>query len=211
MSGPNQPPSHPGQFPPQTPGQYPPPPVPGQYAGPSSDQHSPTEMGPLTTKFAKIDPGPTQRFGAVSALFTAVGTVFLVLAFTVTNWFKSSPDASHLRDVHHVLTLISPSPIAKAYFGWLAWVLLVAAVVAALLAATPTIATPFRVLGVVIAAAGIGLTFAAIHLYSGGAPNSLSYGTYLRNARLAFYLAIVGFIVVGIGAGIGPRQERTPA
>ena len=58
-----------------------------------------------------------------------------------------------------------------------------------------------RVLGVVTAFAAAGLSFLAIQL-----TDSRGYVDWLKDARIGFYLAVVGFVLIGIGAAIGPRK-----
>jgi hypothetical protein len=52
------------------------------------------------------------------------------------------------------------------------------------------------------------LTFLAIKLTRSvdiaGFP---TYGDYLKHARLGFYLAVVGFALIGAGGAIGPRRK----
>jgi hypothetical protein len=184
-------------------------------------------MGPVTTQFARIDPGPSQTFGGLSATITALGGILLVVAFTAVNWFEGSGQ-SHVSNVHSVLSAfgdLAAGP-AKLYFSWLGWTLLVVATIAGLIAAVPTVGRVFRAIAPVVAAGGLVATFLAVRLVgssglaSGGIlysptdatdelPNpGLSYFDYLKEARLGFYLAVAGFVLVGVGALIGPRNRR---
>ncbi len=173
-------------------------------------------MGPVTTQFARLDPGPSQTFGVAAALVAAVGAVLVVLAFTRVNWFTgaTSSDPAHFGNIRALLDTSggSAATLAKAYFDWLGWALLVVAVLSAILAAVPTVGAAFRVIGPVVALGAVVLTFLAIQLLKSGitADHALSsYGDYLKNARLGFYLALAGFVLIGFGAALGPQHKRS--
>ncbi|MCU1656210.1 MAG: hypothetical protein JWO57_866 [Pseudonocardiales bacterium] len=170
------------------------------------------EMGPVTTQFARLDPGPSQRFGVAGSALAVIGAALLIVSFTAVNWFtKGTLGRSHFSDVHQVLNIQSAfaAGLAKAYFGWLAWVLLAVTVVIALLANAPSpFATALRVIGALAAAASIALTFLAINLLKSGVPGAPSYSEYIKHARVGFWMAIAGFLLVGVGALIGPRRGR---
>lgn len=183
------------------------------YGGPGPDRPAP--MGPVTTKFARVDPGPSQAFGIAAALVTLLGAVAVILAFTSVNWFKgaTSSDPARFGNIRSLLDSsgASAATLAKAYFGWLGWTLLAVAVLTAILAAVPTIGAAFRVIGPVVALGAVIVTFFAIQLLKSGisADQALSsYGDYLKNARLGFYLALGGFVLIGVGAALGPRHQR---
>jgi hypothetical protein len=59
-----------------------------------------------------------------------------------------------------------------------------------------------RIIGVVIGFAAAGLSFLALQVNE-----TTSYLTYLAGARVGFYLAVVAYILIGIGAAYGPRRE----
>lgn len=188
-----------------------PPPPPGY--GPSSGYGPPgdrPEMGPLTTQFARLDPGPSQSYGVLGAAISLVGAVLLVLSFTVVNWYSGGQ--SHFSDVHRLvqdLGSLATGP-ARLYFGWLAWVLAIVAVVAALVAAAPVVGGPLRVVAPIVAAAGIVVTFFAVQFVRSGLDPGHEYdgyGSFLRNARVGFWFAVAGFLLVGLGALLGPRNR----
>jgi hypothetical protein len=174
----------------------------------------PPPMGPVTTQFARVDPGPSQKFGAISFLVTLIGAFVVVLAFTAVDWTRGT--SSSFSDIHTVLDHadevfgISPEAVAKAYFGFLGWALLAATVLCALLAAVPAIGSPFRILAPVLAVSAIVLTFLAIKLFKNNAAAGLvrDYSDYLKDSRAGFYLAVGGFLLIGIGAAIGPGRDR---
>jgi hypothetical protein len=159
------------------------------------------------------------------------GAVLVVLALTVLTWFSTDKVSSvfraagnrTFREVHHALEVTYDKipaqlstyvdfGISRAYFGWLAWVLFAVAVVLAIIALLPTPAAPFlRVLGLLVGLAAAALTFWAIDLISLSGPVAKtirhpSYGDYLSHANVGFWFAVVGFLLIGVGALIGPRR-----
>lgn len=124
--------------------------------------------------------------------------------------FRSGLTAAGAGDLVHDLHL----GVGPTYFDWLAWVLLAGAGLAAVLAVTPTAVSPvFRVLGPVVAVAAIGLTFWAIYFLrvTGALKDQLGgdtpgYSDYLSHAYVGFWFAVGGFLLIGLGAAIGPHR-----
>lgn len=210
-----------GQPQPTTPPQqagYSPSPTYGQapgYATGFGQSVAPQPMGPVTTQFARLDPGPSQKFGGLSFLLTLIGTAVTVIAFTALDWFDGNRSSS-FHSVHKVIDAaaavgVGSPPVAKAYFSWLGWALLALTIVLALLAATPTIGGPFRIAGVAAAVAAVVLTFIGIKVFKESAMLGSAYhgyASYLKHARAGFYTAVLGFVLIGIAAAIGPSRER---
>jgi hypothetical protein len=167
-------------------------------------------MGPVTTQFARLDPGPSQSYGVVGAAIAVVGAVLLVLSFTVLDWYSFS--GSKFSDLHrgvHDLGSLATGP-ARLYFGWLAWVMAIVAVLAALIAAAPVVGGPLRVVAPIVAAAGVVVSLFAVQFARSGLDpvNGYDgYGSFLRHARLGFWFAVAGFVLVGFGALLGPRNR----
>jgi hypothetical protein len=180
----------------------PPPPFPG-----APEPPGPRQMGPVTTKFAKVDPGPSQTFGWTGFSISAVGVVFVLVSFTAIAWLRDGN--LKFRDVHSVITTIDDSgiaqvhPLAKIYFSWLAWLALLVVALGAVLAATPSVSGPFRVLTPLLAAGAIAVTLVAVDITSGN-----GYHFWISDARVGFYMALVGFLLAGIGATLGTGHER---
>ena len=232
--GPQQPgPQQPGpqQFgPPPGPQQFGPPPGPQQFGQPP--------MGPVTTQFAKLDPGPSRSFGVISAAVTGVGALLGVLGFTAFDWFSNGGSNTvlqgaggsstfrkihnELNDVKRQLALLPGGSgkqihygIAPAYFSWLGWTLLVGGVALALIGASPVsgFSEVGRTLGVLAGVAGVGATFGAIYLFrfDAGLAGQLNtaqpgYLDYLKHTSVGFFLAVGGFVLVAVGAAMGPSR-----
>lgn len=177
-----------------------------QYGQPQPEEFAQFgEMGPMTTRFAMVDPGPSERFGIVGAVLAAVGAVLLIVSFTAASWFDTNGLASFNR-VHQALgiagSLGRASGLATAYFSWLAWVLLVAGVLLALLALAPNpLSGVLRITGALVGLLGVALTFGAIQLAPG-----TGYRDWLGHVSAGFWLAVAGFALVAVAAALGPRR-----
>jgi magnesium-transporting ATPase (P-type) len=181
-----------GNYPP--PGQ--PPQGPGQY-GPQQGGYAPPPPGPYGT------PAGKRTFGSVGLAVTAIGAIAVILAFTVFDWFKHANGHAHFSDLKTAADAGSGvATMTKLYFDWLGWVLLVAAVVTAVLACLPIVASKvWQLVGLLVGLVSVGLTFLAIK------GNGSSYSATLKQTTVGFYVAAAGFLVLGIGAAIGSRKN----
>lgn len=182
---------------PQQPG-YPPQGYPQQQRGP----HGPRGQQYANAYGAPVGSGA--QFGVVGTTLAGIGFILLIIAFTAVTWFRQSGVSATFSDIGTTLDNAgAASGLASAYFGWLAWTLAIVGVIVAVAANLPSPASgPLRALGAVLAAAAIAFTFLAVQLTSSG----VSYGTYLSHANVGFYLALAGFLIMGIGALIGPKR-----
>ena len=225
------------------------PPPPSQYGAPQYEAAQPHygpppgyPPPPARTSAYPVVNESHQGFGVVGGAFVVIGAVLLVLGFTVLNWFRSDYSTfggggtgSHFSGVHHRLDLAQRAfgqvpqfskyihlGIAPTYFSWLGWVLLVAAIVLGLAAVAPlgAASAPARILGVVVALAGIGLTLWALDLLRIDGPiaqrlapdqNIPSYFDYIKHTSFGAWAALAGFLLIAIGALIGPGRTTGPA
>ncbi len=174
-----------------------------QWNAPQGDPRGQGYGQPQGAPYAQ--PANTDTFGIVGTVLALLGGVILIVSFTALDWFSQSVSGggtaslsfSDISDRSDSLT-----GFASAYFGWLAWLFLIVVVVAGVLASVPSPALrAFRIVGVVVGLAAAGLTFLAIKLGDGP-----SYTDFLKNTSIGFYFAVVGFVVAGIGAAIGPHK-----
>lgn len=198
------------------PGQYGQPAQPGQPYGPQYGQPAqqpygygqpPGDRSSAVANAYGSPIGSGAKFGVVGATFAGVGLVVLIISFTAVNWFSTSffQGDSKFSDLHDGVKANSAAAagVAKTYFSWLGWVLLIATVVIAIAATLPSPASgPLRALGAVLAAAAIALTFFAIQLEDGAA-----YTSFLKHSSIGFFLALGGFLLAGIGALCGPSNR----
>jgi hypothetical protein len=149
--------------------------------------------------------GSGAQFGVVGVTLAGIGFILLIISFTAVTWYKlaGSTTGFNFSDVGNTLdSSPSASGLASAYFGWLAWTLAIVGLIVAVGANLPSPASgPLRALGAVVAAAAIAFTFLAIRL-TNGAP----YSDAISHANVGFYLAVGGFLLVGIGALVGPKR-----
>jgi hypothetical protein len=146
----------------------------------------------------------TYEFGVVGTVTAAIGAILVVIAFTAVNWGKTG--GTKFSDIGSRLDDAGPyaSGLGKAYFGWLGWLLLVVTIVLCVAACAPSpAAQALRAFGAVVAAISIAVTFFAIRLGVNDA-----YSDDIKNVRIGFYFTIAGFLLLGIGALIGPRRRE---
>ncbi|MEO9138114.1 MAG: hypothetical protein ABI345_03520 [Jatrophihabitans sp.] len=179
------------------------PPQQGSYGQPQQGGYGPPQGG-----YTPAASGG-RSFGVVGTILAVLGAVAGVVAFTATNWFRGGGQ-SHFSDVHDALDRApggAASTISALYFGWLAWVLLGAGLLAAIVANLPSPASgAMRAIGIIIGLAGIVLTFLATKLTSENTTRGLF--DYIKEAGHApsLYLAVGAFLLILIGSAIGPRR-----
>ncbi len=149
--------------------------------------------------------GSGAQFGVVGVTLAGIGFILLIISLTAVTWVKlpGSSTGFSFSDVGNTLDSSGgASGLASAYFGWLAWTLAIVGLLVAVGANLPSPASgPLRALGAVIAAAAIAFSFLAIRLSDGEA-----YSDAISHANVGFYLAVGGFLLVGIGSLVGPKR-----
>src|SRR4051794_7775688 len=152
-------------------GQYGQQPAYGQPGQPAQGQAGYGGYGPPSGSYGAAP--AAARPGVVGIVLAVLGAIAGIIAFTATKWYSDFGVGSKFGDIHKVLDHADgdAAGVAKAYFGWLAWVLLAVAVIVAVLANLPTPASGgLRAAGAVVALAGIGFTFWALKLNDGDRP-----------------------------------------
>jgi hypothetical protein len=180
----------------------------GQQPGPYGQPSGPL-AGYTPGTVGRINPG--LRVGVVGSVLVLLGGILLVVANTALTWLSGDDGSGgtlslKFSDIHKVFNVAGAdgSQPARAYFGWLAWVLLVAVVLIGLLANAPMgLSALLRPLGLVLGLAGAGLTFWALKFDS-----SVSIGDELKHTSVGFWIAVAGFVLAGVGALLGPRHVR---
>ena len=211
----------------------PPPPQPPAYGGPSEQQYGqPQQYGqaqqqygqqqygqpqqqyggygpPATSSYA--GPAPARGIGIVGLVLAVAGAVAGVIALTALKWFTSLNQVggkAHFSDIHKLIQNVvgsNATGFGKAYFSWVAWALLAAAVVFAIVANLPTPASGlFRALGVIFSLAGIGLSFWGIDF-----AHHIGYSDFIKHATVGFYVFLGAFVLTLIGSVIpAPVRNR---
>lgn len=174
-----------------------------QYGQPGYGQPDPGQPGGRYA--AQNNPFGTagnEEFGIVGMVLGLLGGVLLIVCFTALDWFSVGANGKSYNLAFGDISDGNPTGFAAAYFGWFAWTFFVVAVLAAVGSSFPSPALrALRVVGVVTAFAAAGLSFLAVQVTEGR-----GYVDWLKDARIGFYLAVIGFILVGVGAAIGPRR-----
>ena len=148
-------------------------------------------------------PESNETFGITGAVLGLLGGVALVVAFTAVQWLGGSFGDLGFGRVGRYVSATNSTGFATAYYGWLAWAFLIIGVACAVASSFPNPALRvLRIIGVVVGFAAAGLSFLALDLN-----HAFGYLHFLASARIGFYLAVVGFVLVGIGAAYGPSRE----
>jgi hypothetical protein len=165
------------------------------------------------------------------AAFVSLGTVLVLAAFTVLNWFRdgagffagagSSTTFGQVGDVLDLrraqfaqqgLSKYVSFGASQPYFSWFGWTLLLAAVVTGGLAVSRFGRRwILRWLGAVVSVTGVAFTLLALNLVTveGNAADNANlpdYGQYIGHAGFGAWAAVIGFLCVAIGSLI-PRRD----
>jgi hypothetical protein len=161
----------------------------------------------------------------------AIGALLILLAFSVLAWFRNGPgffsgaaNNSTFGDLHQLIGQYERQSasisghvsfgIAEYYFGWLGWLLLLAAVGLGGVAVSRFGARHWyaRWLACVIAVAGAALTLGALKLitFEGSADvpgvDAPTYTEYLKHSGLGVWAAVLGFVLIAIAVFL-PRRD----
>ena len=156
----------------------------------------------------------TRTIGVPGILLSVSGAVLVLLSLTTLTWYGGR---SHGADsvgaitfsTLHRLTQVVPgeSTSARWYFSWLAWTLLLIGIALGFAANLPTpAATVLRIAGLLTGLAGVAITYYALHQLFG------STGSHVfDNADAGVYVAMAGYLIIGLGAAAGPLPVRADA
>jgi hypothetical protein len=162
---------------------------------------------------------PRARIGAPGVAAMVIGALLLLLSFTRLEWYQA-PKATGdsvgkitFSDLHHNLSSFPEQgrPAASvAYFGWPAWVLLIALIFVAFAANLPIKTSDgLRTLGFFLGLVGVAFTYYTLSRYA-EATHDL-FGTSsgaLDNADLDIWCALGGYLLAGVGAALGPLSPK---
>jgi hypothetical protein len=152
---------------------------------------------------------PSESAGIAGLALAAVGALLLVVGIAALDWYSLSGQGIKFNDLHDAAKHGNVG-LMKAYGGFLAWILVVVVVVAAVLASLPIGAggAACRVITPIVGALGIALTLVALNSFwtkDRKAGEAVDVGIF-KHASIGLYLTLLGFVVVGIAGVIGPRR-----
>jgi hypothetical protein len=139
------------------------------------------------------------------------GALLALLAFRLLHWYDVPAGHDSAGDVtfgklHASSEQLGGAGVASAYFGWLAWVLLIAGILVGVAANVPSPAADgLRVAGFLVGLLGVGGTYYALaqHFNATGSKH-----LPLHNAGWGVWAALVGFLLIAGGAALGPVPPR---
>lgn len=159
-----------------------------------------------------------QSVGIIGLIGAAVGAILLILGATALAWYKIGGEDGKFSDLNNDVK-DAPGAVgvgmAKAYFGWLAWVLLALVIIAAVVASLPigSAGLAFRIIAPVIGVLGLVLTLLALNNYwdkakdgaqaQGADPSDLGI---FKHSQIGLYLMLLGFLIAGVAGVFGPRR-----
>jgi len=154
--------------------------------------------------------------GIIGLIGAAVGAVLLILGATALAWYKIRGADGKFSDLH---SDVKDAPgaaglgLAKAYFGWLAWVLLALVVIAAVMASLPigSSGLVFRIVAPVVGVLGLVLTLLASNNYWDKLKDQFQAAGIddvglFKHSQIGLYLMLAGFLIAGIAGVFGPRR-----
>jgi hypothetical protein len=157
--------------------------------------------------------GAPRAIGVPGAVLVIAGGALVLVAFRFLAWYDSPARADAapkitFSELHGSADQLSGAGAANAYFNWLAWLLLIALVLAGVAATMPIQpADALRVTGCVIGVAGVAATYFAVaqlhdaQVAAGGERHNAFY-----NSTWGLWLTFVGFAAGAVGALLGPRK-----
>ncbi len=153
-----------------------------------------------------------RTIGVPGVLLVLAGGVLALLSFRLLHWYDVRAGQDSSGDVTFPKLRASADQldgagVAAAYFGWLAWLLLLAGIVLGVGANVPSpIADPLRVTGFVVGLVGAGGTLLALqqHFHAAASRHGI-----LHNASWGLWAALAGFALIAVGSVLGPRRRRT--
>jgi len=176
---------------------------------------APARFGPgrVFATFRDVATAAGRTIGVPGVVLVLAGAVLALLSFRFLHWYDVPAGHDSSGDVTFgklgdSADQLGGAGVAAAYFGWLAWLLLIAGIVVGVAANLPTpLADPLRVTGFVVGLLGTGGTLYALaqHFHAAGSTNGI-----FHNASWGTWSALAGFVLIAAGAALGPRRRGQP-
>jgi hypothetical protein len=148
------------------------------------------------------------------------GAVLVLVAFGPLDWYdvptRNAADATDdisFSALHSSAGQLGGTGLATAYFGWLAWLLLIGLIMTGVAANLPFgTVDPFRVAGFLCGALGATATyFAVTQLHNAQVAAGAEKHSVFYNSTWGLWAALVGFVIGAMGAALGARTTAGPA
>jgi hypothetical protein len=148
-------------------------------------------------------------------LVTLTGAALVLASIVALDWYAadtgvdSAGSGFGFHELSHNVEQLGGLPIARAYFTWLAPVLLMSVTMLGIIANVISPITDWlRFIGFLAGVAGTAATYYAVdqlfhaqHLAGGS-------GSVWHNSTVGLWGALAGFLLGAVGAYVGPRAER---
>ena len=159
--------------------------------------------------------GGQRSIGVAGFVLVLVGAALVLLAFRFLDWYDVPTHAADrpaditFSVLHANADQLAGAGAARAYFDWLAWVLLIAAIGVGVGAILPfPAADPLRVTGFLIGLLGVAATYFAIaQLHNAQVSAGAAAHSVFFNASWGMWATFAGFVATAAGAGLGPRDR----
>jgi uncharacterized protein YjeT (DUF2065 family) len=152
----------------------------------------------------------------LGVLLVLAGAALVLASFRFLDWYEIStrngadysPDNVTFSTLHSSADQLGGAGSATAYFGWLAWILLIAVILTGVAANLPLgPADPLRVAGFVLAVIGVAATYLAIaQLHDAQVAAGAQKHSVFHNSTWGLWAAFAGFLLAAAGAALGPRS-----
>jgi hypothetical protein len=145
--------------------------------------------------------------GAALVLASIVGLTW----YAVDRGADSAGSGFGYHELFHNVEQLGGLPIARAYFTWLAPVLLMAVTMLGIVAnVVSPISDWLRFLGFLAGVAGAAATYYAVDQLFHAQRLAGGSGSVWHNSTFGLWAALAGFLLAAFGAYAGPRQDAGP-
>jgi hypothetical protein len=146
---------------------------------------------------------------------TLAGAALVLLSIVRLNWYAadngvdSAGSSFGYHELYHNVEQLGGLPIARAYFTWLAPLLLMAV---AMLGVMSNLVSPLsdwlRFVGCLAGATGTAATYYAVDQLFHAQRLAGGSGSVWHNSTVGLWAALIGFLLAGTGAYLGPHRVR---